>query len=163
MLLTAQDTLDLVEFRPGTVDDVEGLVGLYEEFFHFSDLPNLGITFSRQNASEWARRVISTGVCPHIVAIDKTPPRSLVGSIGYMIDYSATEPFASMDKFYVRVGWRLSAIGRVLLELATDAARADGAIAFRAGLSAGAPFSKNLFLKLGFAETPGSVLMARRL
>lgn len=160
-MLTVQDTLNLVDFAAATTDDVDDIVCLYEEFFAISDLPDLGLTFSRANARQWVENVITSGSCPHIIA--RAPNGGLIGSIGYCMDRSAAQPFAFLDKFYVNSGWRLSAVGRVLLNLAMEAAKADGAIAFRAGLSAGAQHSKNLFLKMGFHETLGSVLMARRL
>lgn len=161
-MLNAQQTLDHILFRAGHVEDAEQIVGMYREFFDVSDLPKLGLTFSTGNAMRWVERVIETASHPHILAIDRAANLA-VGVINYAVDRSAAEPYAYLDKFYVVPAWRLSAIGRVLLHLAMDDAKADGCIAFRAGLSAGAPFSKNLFHRLGFHETPASVLMARRL
>jgi hypothetical protein len=51
----------------------------------------------------------------------------------------------------------------VLLKMAMDLAKGDGAIAFRAGLSSGIPGAAALFARMGFTTTPFSVLMARKL
>ena len=162
-MLDARETLDHVTFRAGTVEDGDKLVGHYRAFFAFSDLPGLGLAFSDENMGQWVRRVISTGAAPHILALDRHAG-GIVGSIDYFIDRNiAAQPFANLDKLFVLPEWRLSAIGRVLLSLAMQDAKAAGCVAFRAGLSAGASYSKNLFHRLGFDETPSSVLMARRL
>lgn len=155
-------TLELIDFRPAGVDEIDGLVDLHAAFFADSDLPELGLVFSRKKAREWLERVLFSHT-PHVVAIEKQGGR-LVGSLSYSLDETFVEkPYAYLDKFYVDRAWRLSGIGRLLLEMAMEEAKAEGAIAFRAGISSGIGYGKNLFLKHGFRETAGSTLLARRL
>jgi GNAT superfamily N-acetyltransferase len=155
-------TMELVTFRPAGLKDVAGLTGLYRLFFDESDLPTLGLVMSDARTHVWLEDVLALHT-PHIIAVEKST-RTILGSISYVLDGRGLEkPAACLDKFYVRKEWRLSGIGRILLNLAVEAAVDEGAAAFRAGISSGIGYGKNLFLKLGFKETAGSVLLARRL
>jgi GNAT superfamily N-acetyltransferase len=155
--------MDSVGFRLARPEDVAGIVDLYDLFFHASDYPNLGLTFDAGRMQKWTWNAICGGYIPHLVAIDRDT-NIRIGVLCYGLDTScSTEPFAALDKFFVLPKWRFSAVARILLSLALEAARADGAVAFRAGLSAGTGAARNLFQRLGFEETPGSVLLARRL
>jgi GNAT superfamily N-acetyltransferase len=157
-----QSTLDLVEFRLADLSDIGRVIELFQLFFDESDLPSLGLRTDHPKAREWLRRVLPLR-SPHIIAVEKDDWRP-VGVLSYALDdRGITEPYAYLDKFYVRKEWRMSGVARVLLQLAMDSAREDGAIAFRAGISSGVGFGKNLFLKNGFHETAGSTLLARRL
>lgn len=158
-----QQTLETVTFELARPRHLEGLVELYARFFAESSYPALGLTFDRHRMIDWTGGCLLSQKVPHIIAIDQQT-KVIVGTICYGLDWScSTEPFAALDKFYVLPDWRASGIGRTLLTLALEAASADGAAAFRAGLSAGCGTAKNLFRKLGFEETPGSILLARRL
>lgn len=158
-----RETLATVAFDMARPHHVDGLVELYARFFAESGYPALGLIFDRQRMTDWTTESLEWRTVPHVIALDQATD-VLVGSICYGLDHScSTQPFAALDKFYVLPDWRASGVGRLLLTLALEAASADGAVAFRAGLSAGTDTAKNLFLKLGFEETPGSVLLARRL
>jgi len=159
-----QSTLDLIDFRAAenNLDDVEDIIELFQLFFDDSDLPSLGLRTDHAKARLWLDNVLPNKN-PHILAVTKEDG-SPVGVLSYAIDdRGIAEPYAFLDKFYVRKEWRLSGVARVLLQLAMDSARDDGAVAFRAGISSGVGFGKNLFLKTGFHETAGSTLLARRL
>jgi GNAT superfamily N-acetyltransferase len=157
-----QSTLDLVDFRVADLSDIGRIMELFQLFFDESDLPSLGLRTDRDKAREWLRRVLPV-TNPHIIAVEKDSWVP-VGVLSYAIDdRGLATPYAFLDKFYVRKEWRLSGVARVLLQLAMDSARDDGAVAFRAGISSGVGFGKNLFLKNGFHETAGSTLLARRL
>jgi GNAT superfamily N-acetyltransferase len=157
-----QSTLDLVDFRSATTDDIEEIIELFQLFFDDSDLPSLGLRTDHRRARVWLANVLG-GSNPHILALTKDE-KMPVGVLSYAIDdRGIAEPYAFLDKFYVRKEWRLSGVARVLLQLAMDSARDDGAVAFRAGISSGVGFGKNLFIKTGFHETAGSTLLARRL
>jgi GNAT superfamily N-acetyltransferase len=159
-------TLEVFDFRLAAAGDVSGLVEHYQQFFADSTLPGLGLVYDPKRAGEWALRMIETGESPHVIAIEKAAP-NLVGCLNYYLDHTSTEkPFAYVDKFYVRPGWRLSAIGRVLVDVAMDMMRGDGAVALRAGVSSGGSgggMARNLFLNSGFHECQGSVLFERSL
>lgn len=154
-------TLKGFDFRLATIADIPALVDHYWRFFSDSTLPELGLTYDRRRMAAWLDEVIPLGVSPHVIALQGD---TVVGSLNWLMDSSFTEkPYASLDKFYVSRIFRLSAIGRILLRLALDTASADGAVAFRAGISSGWGNGKNLFLKSGFSECPGSVLLERKL
>lgn len=158
-----QSTLDLVDFRLADLSDIGRIIELFQLFFDDSDLPSLGLRTDHEKAKEWLRRVLANGSNPHVLAVEKDTWIP-VGVLSYAIDdRGIAEPYAFLDKFYVRKEWRLSGVARVLLQLAMDSARDDGAVAFRAGISSGVGFGKNLFIKTGFHETAGSTLLARRL
>jgi L-amino acid N-acyltransferase YncA len=158
-----RETLEAIDFQLARPDQIDRITDLYQHFFAESDLPEHGLVFSPSRMRLWVANGIVGGRIPHLVAIERDTG-TIVGVLSYWIDQSfTTEPFASLEKFYVRKSWRFSAIGRTLLTLAQEAARTDGATVFRAGLSSGVAYSKNLFLRLGFTETLGSVLMVRKL
>jgi ribosomal protein S18 acetylase RimI-like enzyme len=99
----------------------------------------------------------------HIVAVDKETQKT-VGSIAYALRQTYTEqPMAEMDKFYVLPEWRNSAIGHILLTMAMEIAKDEGAAVFRAGLSSGISSGQNLFRRHGFLETPHSILFVKEL
>ena len=161
MRLSLKETVDCTETRGARPKDIDGIVDLYCDFFHESEYPSLGLEFSRDRMRFWVEMAICGGRIPHFVAIG--PGAAPVGVICYGLDHTcSTHPFAFLDKFYVRPNWRHSGVGRMLLDLALMAAKDDGAVAFRAGLSSGSGAAKNLFKRLGFAETPGSILLSRR-
>jgi GNAT superfamily N-acetyltransferase len=156
---------DTLDFRLVQSRDISAIVALYQEFFAESTYPQLGLVFDPDRVTDWLHRSTETGASPHIGAFINDRGLNLaVGSINYVIDHTATvEPFAFIDKFYVHRDWRAAGIGAVLLELVIDAARGDGAVALRAGLSAGTPGVRKLFNKQGFQEVRDSVLMERGL
>jgi len=159
-----RSTLDNVDFRWPTEHDIDGMLSLYWMFFTVSDLPDLGLSFDPQRMWTWVEKSVVTGKPAHIVAVDKGFHGQVIGLLDYVIDHRGTvEPWAFLDNFYVHRDWRMSGVARTLLTLALDAAQADGAVAFRAGISSGIGHGKNLFLKAGFRETAGSTLLARRL
>ena len=158
-----KDTFHQVEFRLATLADIDGLVELFHAFFSESTLPRLGLVYDPARMARWLEKVIGSGLQPHLIAIAKDSDE-IVGSIDYVLDHShTTAPNASLNRFYVRPHWRLSAIGRVLLDLMLEEAKADGAVAFRAGLSSGIQGARNLFVHAGFTPTPYSILLARKL
>jgi GNAT superfamily N-acetyltransferase len=163
-MLERLDTLATIErfgFRMAERGDVAVLVPLYREFFGTSTLPALGLHFDADSTKCWLERVLPNG-SPHVLAT--APDGRLAGSLNYNLDHNGlVEPYASLDKFYVRPAHRQSGLGRLMLAFAMDAARADGAVAFRAGISSGFGSAVNLFRKCGFAVCDGSVLLERRL
>jgi len=148
-------------YRPAKVRDVPALLAMYAEFFAESTLPKIGLVLDHDKVSAWATDVISTGFSPHIIAVSRGDG-VIVGSVNYYIDNNITvQPYAFIDKFYVTREWRTAGVGGVLLELVQDAVKADGAIALRAGLSAGIRGAETLFAEHGFRAAPYSVLMEK--
>ena len=163
MRLPLTETLKLVEFRAARPADIDGLVELFRLFFADSDLPNYGLSFDPVRMRAWTSHAICGGRYPHIIATDNET-RKIIGSIAYHVSQDYTDrPVAEMDKFYVLLEWRRSAIGRTLLTLAIDAAQSDGAAVFRVFVNSGIPGSVNIFRKFGFRETPHSLLLGKEL
>ena len=157
--------VDAYEFRPATVADIKSLVILYEDFFNESALPSRGLTYDPQRMWSWLYNGIGSSDIPHLIARERSVGSPLVGAACYTMNHTfTTEPFADLNKCFVRRGWRRSAVGRILVMLLLELARADGAVLFQAGISSGmqelASF-KNLLLKLGFEETDATLLIRR--
>lgn len=156
--------VDAYEFRPAEPGDVDAIVDLYDDFFHESELPRRGLEYAPKRMWPWVFNGIVSGAIPHLLALEKASGR-LVGSICYTMDHNFTErPFADLNKFYVRQRWRRSPVGRILLTLCLEIARADGAVLFNAGISSGMKETdsfKNLLLKLGFEDTNSTLLIRR--
>jgi GNAT superfamily N-acetyltransferase len=156
--------VDAYEFRGAVPGDIPEIVDLYYDFFHESDLDKRGLKFDKSRMWAWVFRGIGSGNAPHLLAFEKGKGR-LVGSICYTLDHNfTTQPFAQLDKFYVRRAWRRSPVGRILLTLVLEIARADGAACFNAGLSSGMRETvslRNMLLAMGFREVPNSTLLTR--
>jgi GNAT superfamily N-acetyltransferase len=156
-------TLDSTEFRLATIDDAAELAQLFATSFSESNYRERGIVYSVPRARAWLEGVISTGSCPHLVAIVED---RIVGAISYALDDTFCEkPVAVLHMFYALKEHRRSAIGRVLAALVCESAAQDGAVAFHAPLaSSGLPEMatiRNLFAHAGFE--PIGVIMGRKL
>jgi GNAT superfamily N-acetyltransferase len=156
----APEALQL-DYRIAEPDDLESLYALYEMFFDESALPKLGLEIDVERSKRWLARAIETSHPTQLIAVEGA---FVVGVLGFDFDHTATtKPFAYLDKFYVHRNWRRSKVGATLLMVATDLAKSEGAVAFRAGLSGGIPGGDSLFRAAGFTETPYSVLFEMRL
>jgi ribosomal protein S18 acetylase RimI-like enzyme len=158
--------VDLYDFRPATPEDIPAMVEMYREFFDESYWPGRGMVYDPDRTRKWVTGAINRGDIPHILAVFKQTGE-IAGSVCYMLNHTfTTEPFAELNKIYVRPRWRRSAVGRVLMVLCLEIARADGAVSFNAGVAAGMETSAsltNLLTKLGFAPVPGASYLYRRL
>jgi GNAT superfamily N-acetyltransferase len=152
------------DFRPARLGDIEALVALYGEYFAESYLPGQGLVYAPQRAWAHLFSVINRGKVPHVLAFVKGRDE-LAGLISYSLNQDFTEqPFANLEKFYVRKPWRRSPVARVLLMLCLDLVRSDGAVAFNATLNSGmteTASARNLFTKLGFDPVDGVILTRR--
>ena len=152
-----------LDYRVAEPNDLDGLCALYEMFFEESALPKLGLEIDIERGRRWVARAIETNHPTQLIAVESNSDNFVVGVLGFDFDHTATvKPFAYLDKFYVHRNWRLSKVGSTLLMVATDLAKSEGAVAFRAGLSAGIPGADTLFRAAGFTETPHSVLFEMR-
>jgi L-amino acid N-acyltransferase YncA len=152
-----------VSIEPARLEDVDELNDLFERFFRESDYPSRNIVYSRQNVDEWLRRVIEFGIVPHLVA--RLNGR-IIGVVSYDLDNSFSEkPVAVLHTVYVVPEHRRSAIGRMLVGLASDSAKeVDNACAFHAPVASGMEETgalQNLFVKAGFQ--PIGFIMGRGL
>jgi len=151
-----------IEFRLAVREDAPALARLFEQFFGEAGYKDRGVRYSRLKAAEWLDSVISRGRVPHLVA---EKAKRLVGVASYDLDGTfCVEPVAVLHAIYVIPEERMSAIGRVLVALACDLAKQDGACAFHAPLASGMAEQRslaNLFRHEGFEEI--GVTMGRRL
>lgn len=144
-------TPDNTVFDIATEKDVVELTYLFQEFFRESDYADKGIAYSPNNAALWLRRVITSGSFPHITARcdDK-----IVGVISWSMDNSfCEEPVAVLHTLYVKTRFRKSIIGRMLVSLALDVSKSEGACAFSAPIASGMGETKsltNMLRKAGF-------------
>ncbi len=161
------ETLEGVDFALAEPTDVAELTSLFGRFFEEAGYKSRGIVFSPEKAKLWLARVIAYGACPHIIARAHDDDSEIIGDgpiIGvtsYSLDDSfCFAPVAVLGTLYVVPGHRRSAVGRILVAVATEAAKGDGACAFHAPLASGMAEMKsltNLFLKAGFDEI-GTIL-----
>jgi GNAT superfamily N-acetyltransferase len=152
-----------IDYAIAEHEHVDQLFDLFNTFFEESQLPELGLEVDPEKARRWLARAIEVHRPEHVLAFDRETDL-LVGALGYCVDDTAfVQPYAFLDKFYVRRGWRIKQIGSTLLRLAEDFAKSEGCIAFRAGLSSGIGTGKQLFIENGYSEIAGSTLLAKRL
>jgi L-amino acid N-acyltransferase YncA len=154
--------LDRTDFRVATKDDASELAALFAVFFEEARYRDRGIVYSRERALRWLEGVLANGKCPHVVA---TVDNKIVGACSYSFDDTfCVEPVAVLHTVYVLREHRRSVIGRMLVVLACDMAKNDGAVAFHAPLASGMVESvtlANLFVHAGFDEI--GKIMGRRL
>jgi L-amino acid N-acyltransferase YncA len=151
-----------IDFRLAVQEDAPALALLMEQFFNEAGYKDRGIVYSVERAEAWLAGVITRGAVPHIIAIKH---RKIVGAISYSLDDTfCAEPVAILNTIYVVPGERRSALGRLLVTLASDLAKQDGACAFHAILASGMIEQKtltNLFAREDFDRI--GVVMGRRL
>ncbi len=148
-------------YRFATRDEAHDLALLFEDAFIDSGFLSRGIRYSVSKAEAWLRRVIMQGSCPHLVALKDD---EIVGAISYALDETfCIDPVAVMHMLYIKPPYRKSALGRVLVGLCVDAAKADGAAAFHAPIAAEVRERSlvNLFAHGGFE--PIGAIMGRAL
>jgi len=155
------ETLEGIDFALASLADVAELGYLFEKFFSEAGYKDRGIVFSYERAVAWLERVIRFGAYPHIIARTHGYDGRIVGVTSYSLDDSfCVDPVAVLGTLYVVPEHRRSAVGRILVAVATEAAKGDGAIAFHAPLASGMIETKsliNLFTKAGFDEI-GTIL-----
>ena len=155
-------TID-IDYAIADHEHVDALFELFTTFFKESELPSLGLEIDEEKSRRWLARAIDIHSPEHILAFDKETGL-LVGVLSYYVDNSVfVQPFAYLDRFYVRPGWRTKQIGSMLVRLAEDLAKSENCVAFRMGLASGIGNGKHLFVQLGYSEAAGSVLLSKRL
>lgn len=160
-LRLVQEALAGVDFDLASPADAEELAYLFEKFFSEADYKSRGIVYSHERAKAWLERVITSGSCPHIVARTHGDRSVIIGVTSYSLDGSfCVDPVAVLGTLYVVPDHRRSAVGRILVAVATEAAIGDGACAFHAPIASGMAEMKtlkNLFTRAGFVEI-GTIL-----
>ena len=153
-----QQALDNVDYRLANAYDAPEIARLFQTFFDEAHYQDRGIVYDLDLATNWIAGVIQQGSCPHLVA---TCDGKIVGAVSYSLDGTfCVKPVAVMHMVYALKAYRRSAIGRVLLSLAVDMAKADGACAFHAPIASEMSEQRslaNMFGRGGF-KTVGLIL-----
>jgi L-amino acid N-acyltransferase YncA len=157
-----QEALDDIEYRVAVADDAPEIARLFHTFFGEAHYQDRGIAYDLDRATDWVASVVQQGSCPHIVALCKGV---IVGAVSYSLDSTfCVRPVAVMHMIYVLKAHRRSAIGRVLIALATDLAKNEDACAFHAPIASEMSEQRsliNLFRHGGFE--PVGVILGRSL
>src|SRR5580765_6092038 len=157
-----KQALDRLDYRVAVGDDAPEIARLFKTFFDEAHYQDRGIVYDLDRATAWIADVVRRGSCPHLVAVYAG---RIVGAISYSLDDTfCVEPVAVLHMLYVLKDHRKSAIGRVLLALATELAKGDGACAFHAPIASEMdeqPSLVNLFGRGGFK--PIGLILGRRL
>jgi len=149
-----------LEFRLGAISDIPKLVELSEKFFAESQYGSFGIKFSSQKYTHYLETTIDR-ISPHILAVIDD---EVVGFVSWLWDETYSErPIATLSQIYVVPERRRSAIGRMLIDMATSIARDSGACAFMCGVNGGTHqtnslgnlFARSKFRMSGFVMTKG--------
>lgn len=152
-----QQTLDGYIFSLASPADADEIIDLFHQYFDDeAGYRKRGVVFAADKAKPKLERAIDLGIYPHIIARTPGYDGKIVGVISYSLDASfCVDPIAVMDMLYVVPGYRRSAIGKVLLEVAVDMAKGDGAVAFHAPIASEIVRWQsivNLFKNAGFGE-----------
>jgi GNAT superfamily N-acetyltransferase len=113
-----------IEVRLGRTEDAPKVLDFIEMFFHATPWSQT-MRFNRKSAGEFLPRAIGNGFAPHALAFDGD---ELVGMCSYHIFSVYTDPIAVMDECYVLPRLRRSDLGRRLVGLAIELAKADGCV-----------------------------------
>lgn len=135
-----------IEVRLGQADDVDRIADLLERFFGMTIWAQ-HMTFNKDGALAYLRYAIPAGYAPHALAFDGD---ELVGLCSYHL-YSAytVPPIAVMDETFVLPRLRRSDLGRRLVALAIDLARADGCAIMNFPIASGLPAQNSLMNMVG--------------
>jgi L-amino acid N-acyltransferase YncA len=141
--------LDHVDYRVAITDDAPEIARLFQTFFGEAHYQDRGIIYDLDKATAWIKGVVDDESCLHIVAVHDD---KIVGAVSYSLDGTfCVKPVAVMHMVYVLKAHRRSAIGRVLIALATDMAKGDGACAFHAPIASEMDEQRSLVNLFGHA------------
>jgi GNAT superfamily N-acetyltransferase len=152
-----QQALAGFDFSLASPSDAGEIIDLFHQYFDDeAGYKKRGVVFAADKAKPRLKRAIELGLYPHVVARTSGYHGRIVGVISYSLDDAfSVKPLAVMDMLYVVPEYRRSAVGKILLEIATDMARGDGAVAFHAPIASEIVHVQsvvNLFKKAGFGE-----------
>ena len=155
------DIIDNLVFRLGKDADVEPLLTAWgEDHFTEGGFDRFS-TFDLPRSIREMRRLLAQGDTPFLIAEIE---REFVGWISWTTMHVFTvAPIAVLWSIYVRPEYRHGAVGRKLVWLAADLAKADGACAFFATVaptSIGGQSLCHLFKEFDFAPMGGAFTKA---
>ena len=135
-----------IELRLGKLADVETIVDLLGRFFGMT-IWSQHMTFNKEGADAYLRYAIPAGFAPHVLAFDGD---ELVGLCSYHLYSSHTKPaIAVMDETFVLPRLRRTDLGRRLVALVIELARADGCAIMNFPIASGLPAQNSLMNMVG--------------
>jgi GNAT superfamily N-acetyltransferase len=135
-----------IDVRLGTPDDIPQIMDLLERFFCMTIWAQ-HMKFNKTGALAYLNYAIPRGYAPHALAFDK---EELVGLCSYHLYTAYTDkPIAVMDETFVIPKLRRSDLGRRLVSLAIDLARADGCAIMNFPIASGLPAQNSLMNMIG--------------
>jgi len=145
--------LAAIDIRLATIEDVDELVMLAMTLLRESPTYLKLFSCDPSATTKYLRAAISTGVCPHIVAVHDG---RIIGVISYSLDGSFSNyKCAVMGELFVYREFRGTPAARMLTWTAMDLARGDGATAMHIPIAGGheaIPTLKNMLRKFGAEE-----------
>jgi hypothetical protein len=135
-----------ISVRVGTPADVGAIVDLLERFFCMTIWAQ-NMKFNRPGAEQYLSYAIPAGFAPHALAFDGD---ELVGLCSYHLYTAYTDkPIAVMDETFVTPRLKRTDLGRRLVGLAIDLARADGCAIMNFPIASGLPAQNSLMNMVG--------------
>jgi GNAT superfamily N-acetyltransferase len=148
-----------IEVRLGKVEDVPKVADFLEMFFHLTPWSEV-LRFKKQGAIGYLTMAIGNGYAPHALAFDQD---ELVGICSYHVYAAYTDPIAVMDETYVLPRLKRTDLGRRLVSLAIEMARADGCKVMNFPIASGLPAQNSLMNMVGrhFGATPVGMIFRK--
>ena len=134
-----------IELRLARVEDAVKIAPLLGAFFARSQWAN-DLAFHEGKALSYLQRVIGSGYAPYIIALDG---EELVGVCSYHTYDVFTDPIAVMDETYVVPRYRFTDLGRRLVALSIEMARADRCKVINFPIASGMPEQNGLMNMVG--------------
>jgi len=135
-----------IDVRVATPDDIAAIVDMLDRFFDMTIWAQ-HMKFNRPAALAYLTYAVPNNYAPHVLAFDKD---ELVGLCSYHLYTAYTDkPIAVMDETFVIPALRRSDLGRRLVSLAIELARADGCAIMNFPIASGLPAQNSLMNMLG--------------
>jgi len=148
-----------IEVRLGRTEDAPKVVDLIEGFFHRTTWAHV-INFNRDGAMRWLNYAIGSGYAPHALAFDGD---ELVGMSSYHVFSTYTDPIAVMDETYVLPRLKRTDLGRRLIAMIIELAKADGCVVMNFPIASGLPEQNSLMNMVGrhFGAVPVGMIFRK--
>lgn len=135
-----------IEVRVAAPSDVDKIIDLLDRFFGTTIWAE-HMNFNRPSALAYLTYAIPNNYAPHVLAFDQD---ELVGLCSYHLYTAYTDkPIAVMDETFVLPRLRRSDLGRRLVSVALDLARADGCAIMNFPIASGLPAQNSLMNMVG--------------
>ena len=134
-----------IELRLAEVEDVEKVTAFLGSFFARSRWAD-NLSFHPVKAASYLRGAIGSGYAPYVTAWDG---ETLVGLCSYHTFDVFTDPIAVMDETYVVPRYHRTDLGRRLVALVLELAKAEGCKVMNFPIASGMPEQNSLMNMVG--------------